>query len=151
MTGTNLAASPSEANATSMKADMNALWLATTRGTDKPDVIVMTHDFYALYEIGEQRLQRYAGADEANSGFTTIKYKSADVFFDDNTNFATTAEKSYFINTNYLYCVQHREAQWTMDEDKKPVNQDAVVIPMYWMGNLVCTNRNLQGVLFDAA
>lgn len=151
MTGTNLAASPSEANAVSMKGDMNSLWLALNRGTDKPDLIVMTHDFYSLYEIGEQRLQRYADADVAKSGFATLKYKSADVVFDDNTNFATTGEKAYFLNTDYLYCVQHREAQWTADEEKKPVNQDAVVVPMYWMGNMVVTNRSLQGVLIDAS
>lgn len=151
MTGTNTAASPSVANAASMKADMNALWLSLNRGTDKPDLIVMTHDFYALYELGEQQLQRYADSDLAKAGFTTLKYKSADVIFDDNTNFATTGEKAYFLNTDYLKLVQHREAQWTMDSEKAPVNQDAVVIPMYWMGNLVCTQRSLQGVMFDAA
>jgi len=151
MTGTNNAASPSVANAASLKADMNALWLNLNRGTDSPDVIVATHDMYSLYELGEQQLQRYASSDLANAGFTTLKYKSADVVFDDNTNFGTTDEKMYFINSDYLYLVQHKEAQWTTDAEKKPVNQDAVVIPMYWMGNMVCTNRDLQGVLFDAA
>ena len=151
MTGTNLAASPSTANAASMKADMNALWLSTVRGADKPDLIVMTHDFYALYELGEQQLQRYADGELAKAGFQTIKYKSADVVFDDNTNFGTTDELAYFLNTDYLYLVQHKEAQWTADDEKKPVNQDAVVIPMYWMGNMVTTNRARQGILFDAA
>lgn len=151
MTGTNLAASPSAANAASFKADMNRLWLATTRGADQPDLIVMSHDFFALYEIGEQDKQRYADERSANAGFTTLKYKSADVIFDDNANFATTAERAYFLNTDYLYLVQHREAQWTPDDEKKPTNQDAILIPIYWMGNLVCTNRSLQGVLFDAA
>jgi len=151
MTGTNTAASPSAANAISMKADMNALWLSLNRGMDKPDLIVFSHDFYALYELGEQQLQRYADSDLAKSGFTSLKYKSADVVFDDNTNFATTAERGYFLNTDYLYLQQHREAQWTMDDQKAPVNQDAVVIPMYWMGNMVVTNRSLQGILFDAA
>lgn len=150
-TGTNTAASPSTANAAQFKADMNALWLSTVRGNDKPDIIVMTHDFYSLYELGEQQLQRYADSDLANAGFETLKYKSANVVFDDNTNFGTTDEKAYFLNTNYLYLVQHREAQWTTDEEKKPVNQDAVVIPMYWMGNMVTTNRARQGILFDAA
>lgn len=151
MTGTNLAASPSAANAVSMKADMNALWLALNRGADKPDLIVMTHDFYSLFELGEQQLQRYADSELAQAGFTTLKYKSANVIFDDNTNFATTGERAYFLNTDYLMLVQHREAQWTMDAEKTPVNQDAVVIPMYWMGNLVTTQRSLQGILFDAA
>jgi hypothetical protein len=150
-TGTNTAASPSVANATQFKGDMNALWLATTRGADKPDLIVMSHDFYALFEIGEQDKQRYADATRANAGFTGLKYKTADVIFDDNTNFSTTAEKAYFLNCDYLYMVQHREAQWTFGDEKVPTNQDAVVVPLYWMGNLVCTNRALQGVLFDAA
>ncbi|MEN9924355.1 MAG: hypothetical protein RL268_481 [Pseudomonadota bacterium] len=151
MTGTNLAGAPSAANAVSMKADMNALWLSLVRGSDNPDLIVMTHDFYALFELGEQQLQRYADSDLAKAGFNTLKYKSADVIFDDNTNFSTTGEKAYFLNTDYLYLVQHPDAQWTVDDEKRPVNQDAVVIPLYWMGNAVCTNRSLQGVLFDAA
>ena len=151
MTGTNLAASPSAANAISMKADMNNLWLSLNVGADKPDTIVMSHDFYALYELGEQQLQRYMDAELAESGFQTLKYKSANVIFDDNTNFSTTAEKAYFLNTKYLYLVQHSEANWTVDKEKVPTNQDAVVIPIYWMGNWACSNRSRQGVLFDAA
>jgi hypothetical protein len=150
-TGTNLAASPSATNAASMKADMNRLWLQLNRGADKPDLIVLSHDFYTLYETGEQQLQRYMDADMAQSGFVGLKYKTADVIFDDNTNFTTTAERGYFLNTDYLYINQHREAQWTQDDEKRPVNQDAVVIPYYWMGNLVCSNRSLQGILIDAS
>ena len=58
--GTNTAATPSVANAVQFKGDMNALWLSLNRGADKPDLIVMTHDFFALYEVGEQDKQRYA-------------------------------------------------------------------------------------------
>lgn len=151
MTGTNLAATPNAANAASMKADMNRLWLQLNRGADKPDLIVLSHDLYTLYETGEQQLQRYMDADMAQSGFVGLKYKTADVIFDDNTNFTTTAERGYFLNTDYLYINQHKEAQWTQDDEKRPVNQDAVVIPYYWMGNLVCSNRSLQGVLIDVA
>lgn len=151
MTGTNTAASPSVANSAQMVADMNALWLSTVRGKDKPDLIASTHDLYALYELGLQDKQRYADATMAEAGFESLKYKTASVVFDDNTNFGTTDEKMYFLNSDYLYLVQHKEAQWTTDDEKKPVNQDAVVIPMYWMGNMVVTNRARQGVLFDAA
>lgn len=151
MTGTNLAATPNATNAASMKADMNGLWLALNRGKDKPDLIVMTHDLYTLYETGEQQLQRYADASLAQAGFLGLKYKTADVVFDDNTNFGTTDEKAYFINTDYLMLCQHKDAKWTMESEKTPINQDAVVIPMYWMGNMITTQRSLQGVLFDAA
>ena len=131
--------------------EMNALWMSLNRGADKPDLIVYSQDLYAVYEASQQQYQRYSGAELAQAGFNTLKYKTANVVFDDNTNFTTTAERGYFLNTDYLYLVQHKEAQWTMDADKRPTNQDAIVVPMYWMGNLVCTNRSLQGVLIDAA
>ncbi|MBB3594375.1 hypothetical protein FHX08_004779 [Rhizobium sp. BK529] len=134
-----------------LKSEFNGIWLPLTRGADKPDLVVLSHDFYSVYESGEQQLQRYMDEDMAKAGFANLKYKSATVIYDDNANFTTTAEKGYFLNTDYLYVAQHKEAQWTQDDEKKPVNQDATVIPYYWMGNLVCSNRSLQGVLLDAA
>ncbi|WP_312809346.1 phage major capsid protein [Agrobacterium cavarae] len=134
-----------------LKGEFNKLWLPLNRGADKPDLIVLSHDFYSVYESGEQQLQRYMDEDSANAGFANLKYKSATVVFDDNANFTTTAEKGYFINTDYLYIAQHKDAQWSEDEAKKPINQDATVIPFYWMGNMVCSNRSLQGVILDAA
>ena len=133
-----------------LKAAMNAEWLLQTRGADKPDLIVMSHDFYAIYEGGLQDLQRYADAKMASAGFEALKYKSASVIFDDNTNFGTTAEKAYFLNTKYLYLMEHPEARWTEDDEKVPVNQDAVVVPIYWMGAMCTSNRSLQGVVIDA-
>ena len=135
----------------SFKTEMGKLWLTTTRGADETDTIVMSHDFYSVFEGGVEDRARYTDSDTATEGFTSLKYKSADVIFDDNANFGTTAEKAYFLNTDYLYLIQHKEAKWTMDEDKRPMKQDAVVIPCYWMGQLVCSNRDLQGVLIDAA
>lgn len=134
-----------------LKAAMNAEWLLQTRGADKPDLIVMSHDFYAIYEGGLQDLQRYADAKMAAAGFEALKYKSAVVIFDDNTNFGTTAEKAYFLNTKYLYLMEHPEARWTEDDEKVPVNQDAVVVPIYWMGAMCTSNRSLQGVVIDAS
>lgn len=134
-----------------LKADMNKLWLQLVRGTDKPNLIVSSHDFYSIYEGGLQDNQRYMDAKLASAGFENLKYKSAPVIFDDNTNFGTTAETMYFLNTKYLYLMEHPEARWTEDDEKVPVNQDAVVIPMYWMGNMCTSNRSLQGKLIDAA
>lgn len=134
-----------------LKDEMGKLWLATTRGSDMTDCIVMSHDFYSVFEGGIEDRARYTDSKSASEGFTTLKYKSADVIFDDNTNFGTTAEKAYFLNTDYLYLIQHKEAQWTADDEKRPTKQDAVLIPFYWMGQLVCSNRDVQGVLIDAA
>ena len=34
---------------TQLKADMNNLWYQTNRGVDKPDLIVSSQDFYAIF------------------------------------------------------------------------------------------------------
>lgn len=135
---------------TNIVSGMNKLWLQTVRGADKPDLIILSHDFYVGYEGSLQQYQRYSSSDSASAGFESLKFKSADVIFDDNSNFTTTSETGYFLNTDYLFLVEHPDARWTQDEDKVPVNQDAVVIPIYWMGQLVCSNRSLQGRLIDA-
>lgn len=136
-------------SATNIIGYMNGLWLSLVRGTDKPDLIVSSHDLFNYYESALQANQRYSDAKSAAAGFETLKYKTASVIFDDNTNFTTTTEDMYFLNTKYLYLIEHKDARWTRDDDRVPLNQDAVVMPLLWMGQLVCSNRSLQGLLFD--
>jgi hypothetical protein len=135
---------------TTIKTHMNKLWLNCVRGTDKPDLIVSSHDFYSFYWESLQDLQRFASSDKAEAGFQSLKYNTADVIFDSNSNFSTTAEKMYYLNTEYLEMVVHSDADWSQLDDKMSVNQDAVVIPLLFMGNVVCSNRSLQGLLLDA-
>jgi len=100
-----------------IKGYMNTLWLRLCRGGDKPDLIVSSHDFFSAYWESLQDLQRYTSADSATSGFQELKYVTADVVFDDNVNFATTAEKMYFLNTDFLELVFHNDAQWTVGDE----------------------------------
>lgn len=144
-TGTNLVTK------SNIKGYMNTLYLSLVRGADKPDLVVSSHDFFAMYWESLQDQQRYMSSTDATAGFRALKYVDADVIFDSNSNFSTTAEKMYFLNTDYLGLVVHRDANWSQMDDKVSVNQDAVVIPMLWMGNLVCSNRALQGILLDAS
>ena len=145
ITGTN---TWSKAN---IKGYMNTLWLQCVRGGDKPDLLVSSHDFFSAYWESLQDLQRYSSSDSATAGFQNLKYVTADCIFDSNSNFGTTAEKMYFLNTDYLELVFHEEASWTVGEEKMSINQDAVIIPILSMHQLVCSNRSLQGVLIDAA
>ena len=134
-----------------IKGEMNTLWYSLVRGMDKPDLLISTQDFYGMYEESLQDLQRYADSDTASAGFNTLKYKTASVIFDSNANFATTGESMYFLNTEYLEVVAHRAANWNTLPDKVSINQDAVIIPLIWQGQMVCSNRALQGLLIDAA
>lgn len=122
---------------------MLPLWLALVRGDDKPDLIVADNNWFGFYESSQVSMKRYTGND-AVGGFPSLKYKSADVIFDGGSGIP--ANTMYFMNTDYLELVVHKDADMEMPEELRPYNQDAVVMPILWMGNLVCSNRALQGV-----
>ena len=124
---------------------MLQLWLELSRGSDKTDLIVMSNDYFTFFEGSQTSLKRYASEDKAQAGFVSLKYKTADVIFDGGSGIP--AATGYFLNTDYLELVAHRDAQMSEVPEMRAINQDAVVIPIIWMGNLVCSNRSLQGIL----
>lgn len=124
---------------------MLPLWLELVRGNDKPDLIVASNEYYSFYEESLTDLKRYTNSESANGGFVSLKYKSADVIFDGNSGIPD--EHMFFLNTDYFEVVAHSDANLTVNDEMKPYNQDAVVIPILWMGNLTMSNRALQGLL----
>ena len=127
---------------------MLPLWLSLDRGPDdQPDLIVMDNAYYTFFETSQVSLKRYNDMSKADAGFVTLKYKSADVLFDGTSGI--TANHAFFINTNYLGLTEHRDAALDVMDELHPVNQDGSVTPILWMGNLVCSNRKLQGVIIE--
>ncbi len=131
-----------------IKADMLDLYLACTRGTDQPDILVSTRDLYSAYWDALTDIQRYTKEDNPDT-FKSLKFNGADVVYDNNDNFGATAEKMYFLNTDYLSLRVHPDADWTPTDKKISINQDAEVVTLLWMGQMCCSNRSLQGVLID--
>lgn len=130
--------------ATTMESLMLPLWLSLTRGDDQPDLIVMDNNYFTFFEQSQTSIKRYTDETKANAGFVSLKYKGADVIFDGGSGIP--ANHAYFLNTDYLEIVVHKDADMTVMDEMKPYNQDAAVVPVLWMGNLVCSNRSLQGV-----
>lgn len=121
-------------------------WLTLDRGPDdQPDLIVADNTYFGYFESSQVSLKRYNDRSSADGGFVTLKYKNADVLFDGNSGIPS--EHMYFINTNYLELCVHQDADLEMVEEMRPVNQDGVVMPILWMGNLTCSNRKQQGVV----
>ena len=132
-------------SATTIESLMLPLWLALTRGDDKPDLIVSDNNYFTFFETTQVSIKRYTGAEKAQAGFVSLKYKTADVIFDGGSGIPVN--HMYFLNTDYLDLVVHKDANMTIMDEMKPYNQDAAVIPILWMGNMVCSNRSLQGVI----
>lgn len=135
-------------SAATIEQQMLNLWIKLTRGADHPDIIVMDDSYYAMYEASQASLKRYTsdGSQNFNGGAgPSIKYKNADVFFDSSGGIPSA--HAYFINTDYLEVIAHEDANFTIMEELTSINQDASVTPILFMGNLVCSNRALQGVM----
>jgi hypothetical protein len=133
-------------SATTMETGlMLPLWLNQVRGDDKPDLIVASNDYFTFFEGSQVAIKRYTNDDSVSGGFTSLKYKNADVIFDGGSGIP--AAHMYFLNTEYIELVVHKDANLSVQDQMSPYNQDAAVIPILWMGNMVCSNRRLQGVL----
>jgi len=128
---------------------MLPLWLGLDRGPDdQPDLIVMDNNYYQFFEASQVSIKRYMDANKADGGMVSLKYKGADVMFDGNSGIP--ANRIYMINTEYLGLCVHKDADLEIMDEQRPINQDGVVTPILWMGNLTCSNRNQQGVAVDA-
>jgi hypothetical protein len=125
---------------------MNAMWLSTIRGSDKPDLIVADADLYTAYEESLQQYQRFADSKMAAAGFEALKYKSADVVYDDQ----CPAKHMYFLNTRYLYMQHAPGRMFTVGKERIIENADYRAIPVWLAGNLTCSNRARQGVILDS-
>ena len=133
-----------------MASLMQPLWLELVRGNDKPDLIMSSNDYFTFYWNSLSDLQRYeSNHTNAVDGFQSLKFVTADVVFDGGTSFGGGIPSStmYFLNTDYLRLVVHRDANMTEGPEQRSINQDAVIIPIIWQGNMVCSNRKLQGIV----
>ena len=125
---------------------MLPLWLDLDRGPDDcPDLIVADNTYYQYFEASQVSIKRYVDADMANGGMVSLKYKNADVMYDGNSGIP--AAHMYFLNTQYIGLTVHKDADLEVMEEQRPINQDGVVVPVVWMGNMWCSNRSQQGVI----
>lgn len=132
-------------SATTIESLMLPLYLALTRADDQPDLIVASNDYYTFFEASQTSLKRYNDTQSAKGGLVSLMYKKAEVVFDGGSGIPDA--HMYFLNTDYIELVAHTDADLEVMDELKPYNQDAAVVPILWMGNMVVSNRSLQGVL----
>lgn len=132
-------------SSTTIESLMLPLYLALTRADDQPDLIVASNDYYTFFEASQTSLKRYNDTQSGKAGFVSLMYKKAEVVFDGGSGIPDA--HMYFLNTDYIELVAHKDADLEVMDELKPYNQDAAVVPILWMGNMVVSNRSLQGVL----
>lgn len=136
------------ADATNIQGYMNTVWLNTKRGSDTTDLIVADNNYWLSYLESLQAVQRIRAVDGADGGAGSggvLTFFGADVIADGGSGIPSN--HMYFLNTNYLFFEVHKDAFMTPDDEKKSVNQHAMVIPIYFMGNMTTNNAARQGLL----
>lgn len=131
------------ASSTTIQHAMNLMDLRTQRGSDRIDFWVAGETYFSYYLESLQTNQRFTQANEGRAGFSSVKYKDADVFYDPN----CSSTRMYGLNTNYIHYRPHVDCNFVTDESKAPVNQNADIIPLYWAGNMTVSNSSLQAVI----
>ena len=131
------------ASATTIQTAMNTLWLATIRGADRPDVIVGDTNYFGFYWSSLQANQRFSNDDSASAGFMNLMFMDAPVYYDDQ----CPADKMYMLNTDYLFLRYADGREFVPLGEKASVNQDALVMPVAWAGNMTVSNRARQGII----
>ena len=131
------------ASATTIQTAMNTLWLACIRGADRPDVIVGDTNYFGFYWSSLQTNQRFTSDESASAGFMNLMFMDAPVYYDDQ----CPANKIYMLNTDYLFLRYAEGREFVPLGEKASVNQDALVMPVAWAGNMTVSNRARQGVI----
>lgn len=142
-----------------------------------PDLIISTEAVHELYSTLLSSQERYAPGN-TGSGIDVLggmgedrdewlKFKGAYQIWDEDVPDpgTTTANPvdgigtaddptgahgaEYYLNTRAMEFVVHTQRNWIMTPFMTPVNQDASVAHLLWMGGLVVNNRRKLGVLYD--
>ncbi|MDR1474111.1 MAG: phage major capsid protein [Endomicrobium sp.] len=130
-----------------LKAAMNQMVLWCSIDTDRPGIIVMDENYYALYESTLQTIQRIVSSNKGDSGYQSIDFKGIPVIYDSN----CPANHAYFVNDKYLKMAVGDDGNFKLQPARQPVNQLAYVYILHFRGNMILTNSDRQGVIFSAA
>lgn len=134
-------------SATTIQDAMELLYIRLTRGMDVPNLWVYGNTYWRYFAGSVNANSRYIRESDSETAKTSFPYyifkNGCKVFHDPN----CAATRGYALNTRYLKLRPHSERNIVSDKPRYPAGQRATVIPIDWMGNMVCRNASLQGVM----
>lgn len=136
-------------SAANIKSECNAMITPLTRGQDKVDLILAGDTDYNYMLEATQAIQQISSSDLAKVGFDALKVRGADFVLCGGIGGNIQANTMYFLNTDYINLIAHSDCDMApLDpETRAPINQDAIVKYIGWMGNMTFSNLLLQGIL----
>ena len=129
--------------------DMLDLFLTTSRGSDKPNLIISDNSYYSIYNQSLQAQQRFMDKNLASGGFQNIMFETVPVVPDGGQGgYAPTGMK--FLNVGTIEMIMHKKRNnVVLGGPRRPLTEDSDTIILAGMGNFIVNNRMLNGNLHD--
>jgi hypothetical protein len=133
--------------AATIQGAMTSLYVACSRGADKPDLIIFDNTLYTAFANSLQVLQRFTETRQAELGFESIKFMGADVVLDGGVGGYQASGVGHFLTTKYIRLRPHsRRNMVPLSPNKRwALNQDVEAQFIAWAGNLTTSISFVQG------
>lgn len=114
---------------------------------DTPDIITATRSNYNRYYNLLQPQQRFMSEEMAKGGFTSLMFNGVPFTIDAK----VPANGIFFLNSNYLHYIVHPQRDFKFEPFVKPINQDAKVAKILFMGGFGSSNNRMHGYMSAVA
>jgi hypothetical protein len=143
------------------EATLMTAFTAAQRGGQSPTLIVSGQDQWNRYwALGAasgsaDRFPRQPqGHDDLlySAGFTNLLFNNVPWVADSHVTegvVSSSNSRVYMLNENFLHWIVSPRADFYLKPFQEPHNQDAMVASLLWAGNLVCSNADAQGGVFN--
>jgi hypothetical protein len=144
-------------SSTTIKPLLNHIFINRSRGNKGPNLFLMDGNHFQAYSAATEAIQKVDNNTSNTAlGFTKLKYygvgKSVDIVLEGGIGSAMPADVTYALDMSALAFYYHpdRPVGSRIGSKQMPINQDAIVQHMGFMGELVLSNPLHQVKLYDS-
>lgn len=123
--------------------DMETAYYTLSDGAEKVDLIDASQTLYEKYLSTVTPQLRFSDSRTVDASFDNIKFHQAIMVLDKQ----CTSDRMYFLNTDYIYLCGVKDRQFHAFPAVNASNQLNDVVKVVWYGNLMTSNRRMQGML----
>lgn len=146
----------SQVTSTTIKPVLNQIMIERSRGQKGPNLILMSQEHFLAYSAATEAIQRITDETRLSKlGFTSLRYygsgRSVDIVLEGGIGSAMPSNVTYLIDTTALKFRYHADRNFSKIGGKQmPVNQDAIVQHIGFMGELTMCNPLHMAKLYDS-